>query len=434
MEIKTKYLIVISFDGLSTKDFDKAAELPNFKRLLAKSAYCKNVYSIYPSLTYPAHTTIVTGRLPKNHGIINNTLLQPGAHSPDWYWQRKFVKCQTIYDLVIDKGMKVAALLWPVTGRSRIQYNLPEVFANRSWQNQVMVSLYNGSPLYQLELSKRFGKLLNGIKQPNLDDFLQQSVLFTIKEKRPSLLLAHYTDLDWARHFNGFESEEANAALVRHDTRLGGILDELENCGISEESTIIVLGDHSSIDEDKIIYLNVLLRQEGYIELDKNGHIKSYRALAKNCDGSSYIYLKDRSDVGLVKEIKRLIEQLNDKYKCIEILYTSEEASKMGADPYCTFMLEAAEGYYFLDDHTGELIKEVDPDEAGIVPHITVNTHGYAPLKKDYSTVFIASGAGIRENVELKEMSLVDEAPTMARLLGIQLNDVDGRVLREILK
>lgn len=74
----SKHLIVVSFDGLSTLDFEIIQSLPNFKKFIDESSYCKNVYSVYPTLTYPAHVTIVTGKYPKNHGIINNTLLQPG--------------------------------------------------------------------------------------------------------------------------------------------------------------------------------------------------------------------------------------------------------------------------------------------------------------------------------------------------------------------
>ncbi|AKA69005.1 type I phosphodiesterase/nucleotide pyrophosphatase [Clostridium scatologenes] len=88
----SKHLIVISFDGLSTLDFEVMQSLPNFKKFIYEASYCKNVYSVYPTLTYPAHVTIVTGKYPKNHGIINNTLLQPGRRSPDWYWHRKYVR------------------------------------------------------------------------------------------------------------------------------------------------------------------------------------------------------------------------------------------------------------------------------------------------------------------------------------------------------
>ncbi|MGN1400687.1 MAG: alkaline phosphatase family protein, partial [Bacillus sp. (in: firmicutes)] len=82
----TKHMIIISFDCLSSLDMDALPKLPHFRGLLQKAAVCKHVQSVYPSLTYPCHATIVTGRYPARHGIINNTRLQPGASSPDWFW------------------------------------------------------------------------------------------------------------------------------------------------------------------------------------------------------------------------------------------------------------------------------------------------------------------------------------------------------------
>lgn len=428
----TNRLIVLSFDGLSTLDFEYIKTLPNFSTFINNSAYCKQVDSIYPSLTYPAHTTIVTGKYPKNHGIINNTLLQPGNEHPDWYWHSKNIKSDTLYDLAITQGMSSAALLWPVTAGSRIKYNMPEIFANRAWQNQIIVSLLNGSPLYQYQMNKKFGYLRKGIKQPHLDNFTHQSLLYTLKKYKPDLTLVHYTDLDTMRHYNGFNSEVAFEALHRHDQRLGELVSALKEMGLYEDSTIIVLGDHSSIDEDKIINLNVLFKERGWIAEGKKGRL-AYDVICKNCDGSAYVYIKDKNNIGLKHDIELLLQDFNNKHNCIEEIYTAEQAAAFGADPDCTYMLEAKRGYYFLDNIEGDVIKQIQPGEAGNVPHVTINTHGYSPLKEDYATIFIASGKGIKNGTVIYKMSLIDEGPTMAKLLGLELQQADGRVLHEIL-
>lgn len=415
MDRLTKRLIVLSFDGLSTLDFEYIKSLPNFSEYIERSSYCRQVYSIYPTLTYPAHTTIVTGKYPKNHGVINNTLLQPGRESPDWYWHRKHVRVDTLYDLAIAKGMNTAALLWPVTAGSRIRYNMPEIFANRPWQNQIMVSLLNGSPYYQYNMNKRFGHLRKGIKQPNLDNFTHQSLLYTLRHHAPELILVHYTDLDTMRHYNGFHSPLAYEALQRHDIRLGEIVQLLKEMSIYEDSTLVVLGDHSSLDEDKIINLNVLFKENGWIKENGKGGI-GYEVLCKNCDGSAYIYLKDKHDEQLKLQVRELIERFNDEHDCIETIYSAAEAEELGADSNCSFMLEAQRGYYFLDDIDAPVIKQIRQGEAGVVPHVTVNTHGYSPFKSDYTTVFMAAGKGIRKGVELAKASLIDEGPTLARL------------------
>lgn len=428
-----EYLFVISFDGLATLDFDYISKLPGFKRYLSTAAYCKKVYSVYPSLTYPAHATIVTGKYPKKHGIVNNTLLQPNRKSPDWFWQRSYIKGDTLYDLAINKGKKVAALLWPTTAKSRIQYNLPEIFANRPWTNQILVSLFNGSPLYQINLNNKFGHLRKGLTQPYLDNFIHESLLYTIKNKKPDLTFVHYTDLDSMRHYHGFNSPEAKEALNRLDKRLGEILDTVKESGIYDKSTIVVLGDHSSLDEDKVINLNVLLHKHGYIQTDENKNISSYKAIVKNCDGSAYVYVKGK-DKAVTHEVQKLISQFNNEKSCIDNVYTSAEAAEFGADPDCALILEARLGYYFQDEIEGDIIVDINKSRKLAYPHYTKATHGYSPFKPDYTTVFMASGCGIRKNTVIPEMNLVDEAPTLARLLGLKLKDADGKVIEEFLK
>lgn len=428
--MNNKYTLVLSFDGLSSLDFDYIKNLPNFSKLLKNSSYCTNVKTIYPSLTYPAHTTIVTGKYPKNHGIINNTLLQVGRKNPDWYWQRKYINGNTLYDQARKKGLKVAGILWPVSGRSSMDYNLPEIFPNRPWQNQIMVSLLNGSPIYQYRLFKNFAHLLDGIKEPNLSNFVQKSVLYTIENHRPNLLLAHYIDLDSHRHKHGFSSPKSLKALDRHDKRLGEIIDKLEEENIMEESNLIVLGDHSSLDVSKLIFLNSLFYKKNYINMEGTT-IKDYKVIGKTCDGSSYIYLKDKS---LSKEIYQLLLALKeDPSMGVEEVYTSKEAAELGADPNCDFMLEARLGYYFEDEIRDEYILNLKDMDKSQKNKYLKNSHGYSPFKDKYDTVFIISGNGLAKNFKIDKMNLVDIGPTLAKVMDLELKDCDGRILKEII-
>ncbi|NLL70344.1 MAG: alkaline phosphatase family protein [Epulopiscium sp.] len=425
MKRKTKHLIVISFDGLSTLDFDYISHLPHFQSFLQKASYCKKVTSIYPTLTYPAHASIITGRYPKDHGIVSNTLLQPHRKKPDWYWQRKYIKGETLYDQAIDQGLKVAALLWPVTAKSRIQCNMPEIIVNRPWQTQLSVSLLNGTARYQYKLNKMFGHIRKGISQPELDHFTQQSLLYTLKEYKPDLTLVHFTDLDTQRHGYGFYSTQAKEALERHDQRLGEIMKTLQKEKMDEESTLILLGDHGSIDTNKIIYLNSLFQQKGYLHI-KDGIINKWEVIAKTCDGSTYIYIKNKQRK---KEVEKLLHDVaEDQKNGIETVYSREEAESLGADPHCAFMLEASVGYYFSDQ-----IREVQWGKGFVEKGSMTANHGYSPYKPDYTTVFMISGQGIKPNVVLDQMSLLDEGPTMAALLGVNLQQAEGRIIEEIL-
>ena len=430
----TDHLIVISFDCLSALDFPLLQELPHFQELLRDGSYVEKVETIYPSVTYPCHTTIVTGNLPNRHGIINNTLLQPGRLSPDWNWYRSAIRGTTLYDEAKKAGLTTAALLWPVTGKAKIDYNLPEIFANRPWQNQILVSLRNGSPGYQWELNKLFGHLRNGLNQPELDDFVLESTVHTIKTKKPNLLLVHFTDLDSQRHYHGFSSEEAKRAIYRHNERLGKIVHALKVSNLFEKSTIVVLGDHSALDENKAVNLNVLFREHNLISTNSKGKINNWKAYCKSCDGSAYIYLKDSEDSGTSQQVKKILDTLlQDPHSGIEKMISGKEAAMKGADGNCAYMVEAKKGYFFLEDHHGAYIKEITKEDVIADHKYTLACHGYSPEKKDYFTIFMAAGKGIQKNVTLPYIRLVDEGPTLARLLGLDLGKTDGKIVEELI-
>jgi hypothetical protein len=50
------------------------------------------------------------------------------------------------------------------------------------------------------------------------------------------------------------------------------------------------------------------------------------------------------------------------------------------------------------------------------------------------NAIFIAGGAGIRKGIQMREIRNIDVAPTIARLLGIDMSGVSGRPLTEILE
>ncbi len=427
---KPNRVMVISFDAVGREDLPVLQSLPNFRCFLENAALCDHVNSVYPSLTYPAHTSIVTGRMPKNHGIVNNTKLQPGRERPDWLYKRKYIRSTTLYDEAKKKGLRTAALLWPVTGGSKIDYAVPEIMVTRRWQNQIFLNAVNGPLCYQLEVNGKFGHLRDGIRQPALDHFIQAAALYTIEKYRPELFLLHLTDVDAARHRYGVRHKEVEAALKRHDRRLGEILKKLADTGKMEETCIFLLGDHYQKNAGKIAYPNYFLHQEGLLRV-KNGRIFDWMAAAKSCDGSCYVYLhkKLRTDLGLQRRVRELMEDLQKREDYgIGQIYSAKEAATLGADPDCFMMAEAKEGWVFLDGF-GQPARHVEEEKA----HWIRGTHGYLPHGEAYQTFFAAKGCGIRAGRVEREVALWDEGATIAGLMGLDLGNTDGQIIREIL-
>lgn len=429
--MKNKYVIVISFDAVSEEDLEFLSKQPNFSKLIKNGALIKNVESVYPSLTYPAHATIVTGKYPKNHGVINNTVLDFKNDNPDWHWYRKYIKGDTIFDLAEKSGMKTCSILWPVTARSKITYNMPEIFCTKRYDNQILKSALAGSKIYQVNMNKRFGYLRQGMDEPYLDNFATEVAKKTIRELKPNLILLHLIDSDSQKHKYGIENKEVIESLKRHDERLGEIIESLKLAGIYEDSTIIALGDHSQINVNNVIKLNSILMKNDLINVNGN-KIKSYKAIAKSCDGSSYIYLKNKNDVETRKKVRDILNELKNKYSnVIEEVYNNEEIKNLGADINASFMIEAKRGYYFIDDFLGEAIEVID--ESSKIKHKLRASHGYLPSRDNYKTFFIAYGKTIKKGVVLEKGKLINHGPTIAKILDIDLRDCDGIVEERIL-
>jgi predicted AlkP superfamily pyrophosphatase or phosphodiesterase len=67
-------------------------------------------------------------------------------------------------------------------------------------------------------------------------------------------------------------------------------------------------------------------------------------------------------------------------------------------------------------------------------PEGSLGAHGYPAGDPDLQSLFIAWGRGIKSGVRLDSVDNVDVAPTAAHLLGFEMKNVDGRLLKDILR
>lgn len=422
---KSKHLVVISYDAFSEDNWEKASRLPNLSKLIKNGAYSTNLKSVYPTLTYVVHTTIVTGVYPDKHGIYHNNPFQPFINDKEqnWFWFKKDIKMPAIYDALKDQRMKSAGILWPVTGKASINFNIPEIRAIKN-ENQTIKILKNGSPFFSIRMEKKFGRFRRGIEQPYLDDFTTMCAVDTIRRKKPNLLLLHLIDLDDAKHEYGTDSIEIEKVLIRMDKRLGDIMEAVEEAGIMEDTTFLVVGDHGQINVRYKVKLNQLLKEKGLI-YEENGDMK-WRAYVQNAGGAAYLHLKENDNEAERLALAILKKAIIDDCYGIERLYTRKELDNYHVASSVPYMLEAKTGYCFEDSLEGPVVTDLEEQS---VKHAT---HGYSPDKPGYKCIFVVSGASIKNEFQLGEIQMVDIAPTMAKILGIDFNHCDGRPLKEI--
>lgn len=420
-----KKMIVISYDAFSEDDWEMASGLPNLKRMIENGSYTTNLESVYPSLTYVVHTTMVTGVAPSFHGIYHNNPLQAfvAEKEREWFWYRKQIKAPTIYDVARKQQYRTAAILWPVTGKSSIHYNLPEICAIGK-ENQILKILQTGSKKYCLEMQLRNGHLRKGIMQPYLDEFATKCAIDTILKKRADLIFLHLTDLDDAKHRYGVQSEQANAAIRRMDQRIGNIMRAVECAKEEAETSIMIVGDHGQMDVHYQIRLNNLFCKEHLI-YEKEGK-SQWRAYVQSGGGSAYLYIKE-GDLEAEHKALSVIEKMKQQAAYgIQDVYNKDQMLSKGIDAPACYMLEARPGSYFSDEVEDPSV--LDLKKNGIV-HAT---HGYLPDQKGYHCNLILSGPAIRKNYVMGKKKMVDIAPTIAGILQMDFPKAQGKCMNEI--
>jgi len=420
-----KHVIVISYDAFSEENWERSKTLPNLAQLIKTGAYSTKLKSVYPTLTYTVHATMVTGVYPDKHGIFHNNPLQPfiGEKDQKWFWFRDAIKVPTIYDAVQKKNMSTAGLLWPVSGKAAIKYNLPEVHALPN-ENQGLKVLKSGSPLFGIGLELKYGRYRKGILQPYLDDFSTLCAVDTIKRKKPNLLLLHLIDLDDTKHRFGADSVEVETTLLRMDQRLGKIMRAVEEAGIQEDTMVLILGDHGQFNVNYKVRLNKLLQKKGLIFKEK-GEMK-WRAYLQSTGGAAYLHVKEGDEEAEKIAIATLQATLQNEQYGIERLFSRKELDSLHVDRSINTMVEAKVGYSFDDTLEDPILLDLQAN------NIKYATHGYSPDKENYKCVFIASGPFIKNNYPLGDIEMVDIAPTIGEILGVDFKNCDGRILEEI--
>ena len=192
---------------------------------------------------------------------------------------------------------------------------------------------------------------------------------------------------------------------------------------------MIVVSDHGFAEYTKQIQINVLLKQLGLIEVDQAGKITKRRAWSHSSGGSAVIYLAEGDDIAAtIGKLRPLLADLPGVDKVLDARQFTRYGQPHPDDnrQQGHLMLSAKPGYVFSNVHkSNELVVPTEGRRGA---------HGHLPDQRFMHATFIAAGAGIKQGVELKQISSLDVAPTIARLLGIKLPTAEGRVLEEILE
>lgn len=414
----SKRLVVMSVDSLFTSDLEKVKDKAGFAEVLSDCIVIPNLTCIYPTLTYPCHTTMITGRYPASHGIIHNEILNPSTNNAAWYWQYEAIQTPTLFDIVKKNGLTTAALSWPVTANGPIDHCIPEIWTlTYDRENQ---DLYRNASKTGKEVYLRHKHLLEYKENPWFDMFMEACALDIIENETPDVLLIHQASLDHERHVNGIQDPKVDEALVNHGYWIKNIIEAYKRKGIFEETTFVILGDHGQLNIKRVVSLNEMLRRAGLIKTDGLGHVLDYRAYAQSAGISCHIYVKDEKDIAKVDEVLARAKEAG----YIEQIFDSSAMQKMGLVGKMHYAVEACPYVSFSNEVDTDILCEFN--EADYKNSLA--THGHLPTKGDRPPMLIYNSK--RKATTIEGGRLVDFLPTWLTLLDLDIPDgLDGQSL-----
>lgn len=378
----TSSLVIISINGLSSDHILRPARyrhrIPNLIALRDRGSYSAAVEGVYPSLTLPAHASISTGMLPVDHGIYSDYPfdVEKGGPLPTPFENSSEITTDTIWAAARRSNLKTSSIDFPMTMGGSIDFRF---------------SIEQGLP----------------------------SLLESIKEKKVHLVLINFNSFGEALTRHGIDSKEALAAIEAIDAQVGQI-----TAALGTETTFVVTSDSARVAVEREFRPNVVLAKKGLLTPDRQGGMESWKAVAQASGGSAAIFLKNPQDEKLRTEVEAAFREIHEKSDSpIWRIINRQEAARIGADPRAVLFLDAAPLYVMSSRLTGAATGSSEMRAAS----------GHLPQRSEMRAALVIAGRGVKAGVRLEFARLVDIAPTVSRLLGLELRSARGRVIDEVL-
>jgi predicted AlkP superfamily pyrophosphatase or phosphodiesterase len=406
-------VVMISVDGLMPDYFVKADALglrvPNLRRLMREGAWAR-VEGVLPTVTYPSHTTLITGVTPRVHGIGSNTYFDPEERSLGaWHWYASEIRVPTLVSAARARGLLTGAVSWPVSIGRFADFTFPEFFRGSSTHPSDLNLLDAlATPGLLDDTAADRGRPL---PWPITDAERTDVAVSILKRHRPALLLLHIFDLDHAEHEYGPMTPEAKQAVEQSDANIGRVLAAIEESGTAAETLVAIVSDHGFLPIEHYVRPNTLLREAGLLEADDKGKIVKWQAAFQSSGGTAALRLNDGVPAAVVQRVRALLEpRLADPASGLREVLDPAAIEALGGED-AALVLCAREGFYFANAAGGEWL----------APATSKGGHGYLARLPALHASLVLAGPGSARRGDLGVVRMTRIAPTLARVLGVEL-------------
>lgn len=398
--------------------------MPTLRALAAQGSFATAMRPVNPTVTWPNHTTLVTGVDASKHHVMANGLIELSPEKAKveiepWVDKSRLVHAETLYELASQRGLTTAQVDWvAIYGAHGVTWEFGE---KPDAAGPIAKELVDQGIVTRDQI-EHFGK---GSSPAWRDEIWTDAAVDIIERHQPNLLLLHLLETDTIQHAYGPMTAGAYAAYAYADTCVARVVEAVRKAGLLDRTTFFLVSDHGFASFTHSIHLEVGLEQQGL--LHKDGDHTPSSVLVKAEGGAAQIFLPDEKQrAALVLKLKMYFASLPG----VAHVYTNEEALAIGlpserdTDQAPQLYLTADQDYAFSDGAADSLV----------TTHPAEGQHGYLNTDPNMQALFIASGARIRPRVSLGAITNLSIAPTIAEILGVNLRSAQEKPLEQILK
>ena len=349
-------LIVLSIDGLRPdyiRDADKyGLKIPTLRRLVQHGVHASGVRGVLPTVTYPSHTTMLTGVWPVKHGIYSNTTFDPDARNKGgWYWYSEDIRVPTLWEAASRAGYTVGSLSWPVSVSAKgVRYLIPEYWRAMT-PDDIKLLRALSTPGLMADLAKSAGTYTTDLDDAIPGDWDRTKYAAAmIREKQVNFLTFHFAAFDHLEHAAGPFSPMALATLEQID-KMVAMLDETVR-STDSNAVVCIVSDHGFAKVDHIFNLDQAFVKAGLITLKAqkdslaDSGVTEWKAQPWPAGGSAAIMLKDPNNASTRDKVKQLLDRLAaDPANGIAKILNRADIAALGGDPAAVFWVDMRPGY-----------------------------------------------------------------------------------------
>jgi len=364
-------VILVSMDGVRY-DYPDREPLAGFARMAQDGARATFLLPVFPSITFPAHTTLSTGAHPDRHGIVNNQFETRGGEEFRYGAGAEALEAEPLWAAAERQGVRAATFFWPIS----------EV----AWRG--VAPSYSRAPFDEkLPESAKVAQILAWLDLP--------------EATRPGLVMTWWHGADHAGHEFGPDAEETRAALRSQDAQLARLIAGIDARRAWGEVTLVVVSDHGMLAPRAAVDANALLAEAGVA------------GRAVNANAVALIHLEAPAEAANAAMKIAAAEPRIRAYARAELPASLRYAHENVGD----VVLLAEPPLAFLDAWTQlDLRRRVSWLWGG-----EVGVHGYDPESSpEMRAIFFALGRGVPRGERLGVVRGLDVAATVARLLAIE--------------